>query len=395
MEDEDLLEQIESHLRSPSQSWLLGAGASVEAGIPLMHPLTSRVRALLEGDECGDTFDALSELLPEGSHIEHILNQLTDYIALTRRSRLESGDFIEIHGHKFTEEHLQDAHAKILEKIAQTVKYGYKPAQEGNGADGEEVGSVECPIVTIDRHQQFVKAVCETGQAGLQSRRGPINLFTTNYDTLLEDSLALSRIEYWDGFSGGAVAFRNYRFGDAPPLVGQRANVVKMHGSIDWHMDESAHVWRVRENDRYPSDKIGRVVIYPQATKYLATQRDPFSVQFDLFRRAFITSDDNVLCICGYSFGDEHINEEIATGMSRPESRTTLIIFIKENEGLPHCLDVWRKAFWGNRLFILTEKGVYKGPDGPFCEPKQGSDYIWWTFSGVIEILESGVGHSS
>lgn len=40
-DDIDVAEQFEKHLNSPKQTWLLGAGVSFLANIPLMHPLTT------------------------------------------------------------------------------------------------------------------------------------------------------------------------------------------------------------------------------------------------------------------------------------------------------------------------------------------------------------------
>ena len=40
----DLLDQIDHHFDGSNQAWLLGAGISVDAGLPLMDALTFRVR---------------------------------------------------------------------------------------------------------------------------------------------------------------------------------------------------------------------------------------------------------------------------------------------------------------------------------------------------------------
>lgn len=82
----------------------------------------------------------------------------------------------------------------------------------------------------------------------------------------------------------------------------------------------------MRDGDLYP-EKSSRVLIYPQSTKYLATQRDPFAAQFDLFRRTLGSNKENVLAICGYSFGDEHINQEIELALRCPENKTTILAF--------------------------------------------------------------------
>lgn len=123
--------------------------------------------------------------------------------------------------------------------------------------DPEQVGSREDPIVTVDEHKGFVSALFNRTQAGVAERRRAVRLFTTNYDTLLEDGLALEGFPYWDGFSGGAVAYRSHRYGDDEPQSLNRAHVIKLHGSIDWHLGDDDHVWRVRDGDCYPKKKHG------------------------------------------------------------------------------------------------------------------------------------------
>ena len=292
---------------------------------------------------------------------------------------------INIGGCTFSINVLHDSHAKILQSIAETIRWGYSDKTEQ--AD-EKVGSFTEPLVTVEEHINFVTALLSRVQAGLADRKRPVRLFSTNYDTLLEDALALGCFSYWDGFSGGAVAFRSHRYGHLEPETAYRAHVIKLHGSIDWHLSDDGKVWRVRDRDGYPP-RSGRVLIYPQSTKYLATQRDPFAAQFDLFRRAISESGENVLAICGYSFGDEHINQEMELAVQHPDNKTTILAF---SSTLNDVLDKWRKSHWGKRLYIVTEAGLYVGTEGPFHAPEDGKKLDWWTFSGVTKILNNGAG---
>ena len=279
---------------------------------------------------------------------------------------------------------LGELHAIFLKWISDTIRWGYVHAHEDFP---EQIGTREDPIVKVDWHQAFVSALFNRGQAGVSERRSAVKLFTTNYDTLLEDALSLCCFSYWDGFIGGAVAFRSHRYGEnEPDLVGYRAHVIKLHGSIDWHLGEDERVWRVRDDDLYPN-KSTRVIIYPQAAKYLATQRDPFAAQFDLFRRTLGTGSENVLAICGYSFGDEHINQEIELALQRPENKTTILAF---SSSLNPVLERWKTLPWAKRLYVITGDGLYVGNDGPLFPPLNGEKRDWWTFGGVTRILNSG-----
>ena len=382
--DNDWLEQLDRHLASPCLAWLLGAGVSFGAKIPLMYPLTARVRELAAGTPHEELLSALFNELPDDTHIEHVLSQLGDYTALAARTAAGS---VSIGGHPYSSEQLTCTHDQILDWIATTIRWGFVPARGGEAA---QIGDAQNSLTSIDDHSDFMRALFRTTQAGLQDRRKPVRIFTTNYDTLIEDALALASVPYWDGFTGGAVAFRSYRFGDEEPKSGIRACVIKMHGSIDWHLGDDGKVWRVRDLDTYPN-RNGLILIHPQATKYAATQRDPFAAQFDLFRRALSTRDDNVLAVCGYSFGDDHINQEIELCMGRIDSRTTLIAFAQEiDDQMPQCLTAWRAGPWGARVFVVTQNGIYVGSQGPFHQPEAANPHTWWTFTGVTKLLRDG-----
>ncbi len=380
-DSDNLTDQLDSHLLSPNQAWLFGAGISKDAGIPLMYPLTARVRAMVTDHKT--VLDALFNDLPKGSHIEHLLSHLGDYATLAERAK--AAEVTTVSGVKIKTSDLSEAYKEVVNCIADTVRWGYQ--NEGTGTP-EVIGDSKNPLVTIDAHKAFTQALFKTAQAGLHDRRSPTRLFSLNYDTLLEDALALSAVSYWDGFSGGAVAFRNHHFGDDPPK-GYRALIVKLHGSIDWYLGDDGKVWRVRDNDRYPA-RTGRVLIYPQATKYVATQRDPFATQFDLFRKTLSATADNVLAVCGYSFGDEHINQEIESAMGAPNNRTTMLVFYCEGHGWAQCLKQWLTSTWGKRLYVATEKGLYVGREEPYHPAENGKDHGWWTFAGVTKLLNDG-----
>jgi len=380
--DNDSLKQLDELLAASNQSWFFGAGVCMNARIPLMEPLTSRVfaRAESENKEGYKVLQSVKEELPSEAHIEHILSQLGDYAAIAERSKENT---VKVGSQSLKLDALRDLHEKILAWIAETIRWGYSPA---NGDKPEQIGTKEKPIVNIDEHRKFVSALFNRSQAGVAERRSAVKIFTINYDTLFEDALALGCFSYWDGFSGGAVAYRDYHFGDTEPESGFRAHVIKLHGSIDWYLGDDDQVWRVRDGDSYPSTS-SRVLIYPQATKYLATQRDPFAAQFDLFRRTLNAGAENILAICGYSFGDEHINKEIELALQQPGNKTTILAFSKD---LNDVLQRWRKSSWDKRLYAITKEGLYVGTERPFFPPDKEKKRDWWKFEGVTKILNSG-----
>ena len=382
--DEELFLQVEEHLKCSEQSWLLGAGISSDAKLPLMYPLTNKVKKDIETSHkklYDDIITPLFEELPEQCHIEHVLSHLGDYAALAERNKEKKTVIRGVEVELIT---LEDVHNTILESISNVIRCGYVEDKYGNTV---EEGSLSNPIVDIEAHLEFVDTLFNHASAGVHERRKSVNIFTTNYDTLLEDALALNKVSYWDGFDGGAVAHRTQKYGEPIPANGQRANLIKMHGSIDWFLCDKGDVWRVRENDLYPkADR--RVLIYPQATKYVATQQDPFSTQFDLFRKSLNSANSNILAVCGYSFGDDHINNEIEFALSKAENKTVLLAFLECRDEIPPCLEKWRSDSFGSRVIIASIHGLYIGKEGPF--KRKDEDDSWWTFNGVTSVLKNG-----
>ena len=394
--DSDIAKQFDEHLRSPRQVWLLGAGVSVNAGIPLMYPLTNRVSALIEESDRPNKAQAIEIVnfirteLPTNCHIEHILSHLGDMIALAERAK---DACFQVGGKRIKKIELQAVHHQILGHIRDVLRSGYKP--KSDNAE-EQIGKPDNPIVRVDDHRRFVRALYRVGRAGVEAFREPVHFVTTNYDTLIEDALSLERLPYADGFTGGAVAFWSEEaFRAAQTDYKPKAIVAKLHGSIDWYRaaSERGHIFRVRHDELYPdrSGEKGNVLIYPQSTKYVASRLDPFGCMFQHFRTILCAGRRQVLFICGYSFGDEHINSDMESLLLSEQSGTTVVAFSKEtSSGVNPVLKRWCQSSAGPRIFIATEKGLYRGKsDANFLAPTGERD--WWTFSGVTQLLEEGL----
>jgi hypothetical protein len=315
-----------------------------------------------------------------------VLSHIGDLIAIADRSKSKSCRLDQI---ECSLDQLKGLYKSIIEIIGNTVRYGYKAADAGAGEE-EIVGTLEVPIVDLEPHRRFVNALFSM-RANLENR-SRITFFTSNYDTLLEDALALEKKVVVDGFSGGAMGFWNPQ---AEFLEGvrdrQRSSVFKLHGSIDWNNDPKFGLLRCRYGVRYLSDP-GQVLIYPQATKYVETQKDPFAFLFSQFRAHLASGEDNTFNLCGYSFGDDHINCEIEECMRRAASRTTLITFSQEGElGLPALItSLLSDPLIAPRIFVATENGLYNG-SLELMAAGTPAKLSWWSFAGLTDFLENGV----
>lgn len=142
-------------------------------------------------------------------------------------------------------------------------------------------------------------------------RRFPAEIFTTNYDYLFEIALEGSGIPYFDGFSGSFEPFFCPEAVEDVEAYPHLVKLWKMHGSLGWTYRESDKA--VIRQKSAPEDSI---LIYPSHLKYNTSKKQPYVGLIDRLC-AFLQQDDAVLFTCGYSFGDNHINERIVTSLRR------------------------------------------------------------------------------
>ncbi|MEQ8399387.1 MAG: SIR2 family protein [Silicimonas sp.] len=157
------------------------------------------------------------------------------------------------------------------------------------------------------------------------SRQKPLEIFTVNYDVLVEHALEAERIPVFDGFIGAYQPFFNpdslRRLESAP---GQNwTRLWKMHGSVTWRRIEKDGRFRVVRGEPDPDGEM----IYPSFQKYDESRQQPYSAFIDRLSR-FLEKDDALLIIAGFSFGDEHINDLIFGALeNRPRTHVYALQF--------------------------------------------------------------------
>ncbi len=141
------------------------------------------------------------------------------------------------------------------------------------------------------------------------SREHPVELFTPNYDLLMEQALEDRSVPYFDGFVGSDRTFFDLTAMELDTLPPRWARLWKVHGSINWRQTEAGVVQR-----RKPLDSGDRLLIYPSELKYSESRRMPYLAMHDRLR-GFLSRGQAVLVACGYSFSDQHLNEVIFQGL--------------------------------------------------------------------------------
>jgi len=337
------VEKLRDHLASHDKpiAFLIGAGASCAvkvAGSPLI-PSTAELTALCAAAAAAESpahaaiFVAASEEIEASrpgrpADIEEILSSVRRKIAaMTESDELAGAD---------------REHFTALERcIRQTIASAAMPD--------------EARIPNRLPHHALAQWI------GRIPRSHAVELFTTNYDTLLERGLEDERVPLFDGFVGSRQPFfsaTSLSYEDAAP--GRRwARLWKVHGSINWrwrHMpDGSRRIIRGEES-------IDGELILPSFHKYDESRRQPYVAMLDRLARVLTEREDTLLIAVGYGFRDEHINEVLYDAL---DIQPRMHIVALQYEDVSEDSDVAQRALRNQNLILYgPTKSVVGGVAG-------------------------------
>lgn len=353
--------------RAVSLSLLIGSGASTPA-IPLMGATFKSVKEKIKQRDASmsETLDQYIESIcarynlgaaEEFADIELLMSWL--------HSRIEGS----------TDEN------EVDNSIFQMLKTGFVSSVSECDYESEETLSV------LGNYQRVIQGFGETRETLSGRERAAIdivNLFTTNYDLFNELALEQSRYSYTDGFTNGLVnrfsvsEFHRRpidlddRFRDRLLPIGPFFRLYKLHGSVNWSLENASQDEVTRIDYRNVKDHSAEdhnVMIAPMSSKHALTQNEPYS---DLFREFVnvIAQPNSVLFTTGFSFGDDHITSLIQEALSRPDF--TLISFISnpENRSKENGL---------GKFFSSTQS-----PNAYFIFPQNGGPFYFKDFANIV-----------
>jgi NAD-dependent SIR2 family protein deacetylase len=269
--------------------FLLGAGASVNAGMPLVAQLTTELRDRLpyirdiNGErrtEFLDLFNALAEYEPGiRSNYERFFEWLRFLV------QGQSGSFKKAVTFSL-DQRLVDAAPFLIFSIKQ-------------------------PILEIlrSRHQ------CATYQPGyfarlgdFLSQRSRLKVFTTNYDLCVEDACRSKGIDIGTGFHRSTGRWSPSLFRNEEPGI----NLYKLHGSLNWGLNDNLQDQFLVE--RYPPEWNNEPELLLGPGSKLQHD-DPFVTLYSEFHEAL--RQVSTCVAIGYSFNDSHIEEPIRQASRR------------------------------------------------------------------------------
>lgn len=224
-------------------------------------------------------------------------------------------------------------------------------------------------------------------------RKIAVEIFTTNYDLLMEEALEDLEIPYFDGFSGSRRSFFDLRAVEDNKIPEHWSRLWKIHGSINWYQEEvkgEKKVYRSSEIKNGASH-----LIYPSHLKYEESRKMPYLALIDQLNR-FIRKKSSLLILSGYSFNDGHLNDAIINALkSNPTGMVLGLMFNKYRMFVNNNIDLkLEKLKWSTAQTTLTlrdyefqfhefTKYVERYPDAYHFAKKQHNLNIW-TFDKAI-----------
>lgn len=329
---------------------LLGAGAPVSvringdgkldaSGKPLI-PDVARLTHIVVEDLAAEDRAVIDTLLPElgdDPNIETILTRI-------RRLSQAIGS-AEVHG----------LNASGYEALAQRIC--------------EKIGSIVASQLP-EEPNAFTELISWIG--GTQ-RHHPIEIFTPNYDLLLEEAFERARLPYFDGFTGSHKPFFDPTSISEDTLPPRWSRIWKIHGSLGWEAKPDAII---RTGNRTATQ-----LIYPDHLKYDQIARQPYSALFERLRD-FLTTPDTILICSGFSFFDAHISAVLDEALSANTHTAVLAFQFKalEEEKLAVKLALGRpnlSVYARDGAVIFGVKGKWKPGEPPTEEWKSIRETFW------------------
>ena len=214
-------------------------------------------------------------------------------------------------------------------------------------------------IVETLPHRQFARWLIKA------SRQHPVEVFTVNYDILIELALETERVPVFDGFVGSYQPFfhpDSLRHKEWAPGENY-TRLWKMHGSVTWRKETINGRVRVV---RGSPDQSGEMIL-PSFQKYDESRQQPYTSFIDRLSR-FLELDDALLVVCGFGFGDQHINNLIFEALeNRPRTHVYALQYVEPEQDT----DLVKRAYQLHNLIVVgPDSGIIGGRHARWGLPK-------------------------
>jgi hypothetical protein len=271
---------------------ILGAGASKPLGLPTSKEI---VKKFLETQNAENLSDFKDLIIKEEWDVEKLLRLIQHVRLLGVDPPLDT-----LLGKNYT---------KSLKKKTIQLNKNFNSVYDGL----LEFIRNACLKPDIEKAEQLYKPLLELRKEAM------VKIFTTNYDTAIEDVCKRSRIEYKDGFASDT--FDDYPKFRSETLGTGNLQLYKLHGSVNWWTDESRRdVFRLSLNLN-GIEGLRTMIIYP------AEIERAFNYPYNILQSHYILSlmQANRIIAIGHRFGDINVSSPIKALLEVPEFRLTIV----------------------------------------------------------------------
>jgi hypothetical protein len=295
---------------------LLGAGASVEAGVPHSAQMVAEIVAALDGDwkQYKELYNYVRSAIffadgVRGTYaddvaynIERLVNTLDE---LARREDHPLYPFVgawnptlvQVAGQKF--ELVSPFKEAILKKLRQEW--------------------IEIP--------NYEQAAYFRGLVDFQKDFGhPLRVFTLNYDLCVEKAYFSVYGEFPERGFGRIDRYWNHEILEDSDRESRNFYLYKLHGSIDWTRDTKNNKLTFSDSTATIKSDAGEIIF---GITYKLQYIDPFLFLVYQLRR--LSLDARLLLVIGYGFSDEHINAILGQALqNNPGKRLIAVTWFGE-----------------------------------------------------------------
>ena len=277
--------------------FLIGAGASIDAGIPISNKMVDNIEELIKTHEDWIPYKDLYFYLKSSiNYSDGILGKFNEHFNVERLliviSEIEKREsnimypfigtwnirLLDLVGHNF--ENVKAFHKLIRKQLNEWV--GLRQYDKAN------------------YYQSFSSLSTDIGNI--------MKVFTLNYDLCFENIVGKDKnIEL--GFTEETNEWHQSNFEN---IEGKHYNLYKLHGSIDWYL---------QENKLYKSQKIESEPELIFGIQHKMTSVDPYFYYSSILRNACF-NEAKLIVVIGYSYADDYVNVILSQALkSRSELR--------------------------------------------------------------------------
>ena len=336
--------------------FLLGAGASANAGIPVSAQMVRDIEVLLktpEWEKYKDLYFLIksginySAGLTGGSPVFNIETLLFVLEELVQKEKHLLYPFIGSWNIRFNEVIKDDF--KLIGSFQKEIKKKLK----------EWVGIEDASTAEYFKYFKALK----------NELNHSLRVFTLNYDKCIEVNTNNPGFEFTleRGFEKDTRKWNHKRISERVRDDEPDIYLYKLHGSIDWKRNKETNVVKYVDNEApYPDLIFG--------TQNKLSYSDPYLFLFSEFRHYTLNSK-LIVCI-GYSFADDHINGLIEQALKQDDSKKILSVMKGTKK-----TETELKDFIASKINITNDKIIIEKSEAKaFFENKLNLEYFTHIF---------------